>query len=222
MRVRLAVAPKMRCDIVTYAGVNLTGRRASIRIWPSGSIQGGVSSEDLGSMVIRAPHGTRVILATADGSNWEASPWRCIRLVPGFTVPSEDPNGFPGVRVPDLDLLDPPSSRRAQADLQSSYPLVERLEEGTDWTFGRTGSVTLKDHVVLIRVERDQEAGAEGSPDDAPQERVSDAQRVARALLERALEVAPDAVADLALAARAVLSPADALALEMWLDRQRG
>lgn len=208
MLIRFQVAPRTRCDLVTYSGVNLTGRRGTVRIWPSGSVQGRVETGDLQSMVIRAPHGTRVILCTHDGPDWEAHPWRCVRLLPGSTVPSESTAGFPGVRLPDLDLQDPPSAKRTQTDMESSYPLADRLADGTGWTFGRVGDVPLKDHVVLVVVEPDV---------DTVTGALTEGERVARAVLEVARAEAPAAFAALVDAARQALPPAAARSLGEWV-----
>ena len=80
MLVRFEVAPRSRCDLVFYAAPNLTGKRAQVRIFPSG-IQGAVHTEDVRSMVIRAPHGTRVLLVARPGPAWQDSTcvtWGCV------------------------------------------------------------------------------------------------------------------------------------------------
>jgi hypothetical protein len=143
----------MRCDLVAYSGRNLNGKRTAIRIFPGGSRRGELQVEDLGSLVIRAPHGTRVLLITEPGSDWERHPWRCVRLLAGNTVAPERPGGLPGVRIPALELLDRWDARRTTTELESSFRLVERLEDGQDWTFGRSG--TLKGRIKLIRVEKE-------------------------------------------------------------------
>lgn len=104
-------------------------------------------------MIVRAPYGIRVILIADPGPNWEASPWRCIRVLEAHSLLS-DHKGMPGIRIPDLALLDSHEAKKTDDFMESSYPMVERLADGTDWTFGRTGDLNVK----LIRVERDRVA----------------------------------------------------------------
>lgn len=176
MRVEIEVVGRVRCDLVAYAAPNLTGKRSTLRVFPSGSQQGGIDVADLRSLVIRAPHGTRVVLLTEAGAEWEEHPWRCVRVLREHSVPSRQRTGLPGVRLPDLDLLDEPAAKRTRDGLQSSYPLVERFADGEGWTFGRSGSRSLKAHVVAIRLERDEGGARPMHP----------AERVARALLAAA------------------------------------
>lgn len=144
----------IRCDLVFYAAPNLTGKRATLRVFPAGNKQGtNVEPEDLRSMVIRAPFGTRLVLCRSTGPDWEEVAWRCVELRPGHVVPPSRPGGLPGVRLPDLDLLDAPNAKHVSRELQSSYPRAERLEDGLDgehWTYGRTGE--LKGRVNAIRI----------------------------------------------------------------------
>jgi hypothetical protein len=194
VRVEWEVEPGTRCDVVTYAASNLTGKRGEIRIFPSGSRKGEVHTENLRSMVIRAPFGTRVVLLTQGGAQWEETAWRCVRIVEGRAMPSERGGGLPGVRLPDLDWLDAPDSKRTNPDVQATYPLVERFSEGEGWTFGRGGG--LKGRVAVIRVERDH---------GASEARLHAAERVARAVLAEAARRAPDALPALVEAAASAL-----------------
>ena len=163
-------------------------------------------------MVIRAHHGTRLILSTRSSGDFEATPWRCVRIIEGHTIASEIAQGMPGVRVPDLDLLDEPKSMRTNHALQSSYPLVESFDDGDTWTFGTTGIPPIKGHVRRIIVEKD----------DGPRQRkLSEGERVARAILGRAVELSPEQVDALAQAAVGELGAEAATALEEWLEAQR-
>ncbi len=209
MNVVFEIGKHVRCDILTWSGHNFGGKRTGIQVFPSGKVQGKVDSEDISSMVIRAYHGTRLILCTRATGDFEDAPWRCVRLVEGHTIPSEKKQGFPGVRVPDLDLLDKPSALRTDPGLQSSYPLVECFDDGDSWTFGSSGIPPIKGHVRRIIVEKDE----------GPQQRkLGEGEQVARAILTRARELTPDHLADLAAAATAELSAEAGEALTAWLD----
>jgi hypothetical protein len=148
---RWIVDPGVRCDLVFYAATNLTGKRATMRIFPAGNKQGtDIGPEDLRSMVIRAPLGTRVVLARSAGEAWEDLAWRCIELTRGHVVPPASATGLPGVRIPDIDLLDEPTAKHVSRDFQASYPLAERLDAGKGWSYGRPGD--LKGRVNVIRI----------------------------------------------------------------------
>ena len=181
----------VRCDIVTYKARNLAGKRGQVRIFPQGNRQGDVRGEDIGSMVIRAPHGVRVVLITEPGPGWRDHPWRCIRVLEGASLPARKP-GLPGVRIPDLDLLDEHGAKKTDPDLESTYPRAASIEDGQGWTFGRIGRI--KNRVQRIRVERDGSAsGAVLAEPDA----------LARAVVER---LGPDSVDEVAAALEAVLT----------------
>jgi hypothetical protein len=145
---------KHRVDIVAWSKPDMVARKSVVQIFPSGQ-QGELRTADVASMVIRAPLGTRLTLMTDSTSERWAHSWRCIRLLPGHVVPPSRRNGLPGVRLPDLDRLDPVGSRRTDRDLESSYPLTEHPEQGTSWTFGAVGPAPLKGNVIGIRVERE-------------------------------------------------------------------
>jgi hypothetical protein len=202
------LGPRIRCDLVAWGGVGFSGKRGIVRIFPTGNVQGTLEPEDVRALVIRAFHGTRVILAARPEGDFEDGPWRCVRVLPGHCLAPEEPQGLPGVRVPDLDRLDAYSARRTATELEQSYPLVSRFEDGEGWTFGTVGFPELKGHVRRIIIERD----------DAPRVRpLTDGERVARAVLARAREVAPEALPALLEAARGELEPAEITALEDWL-----
>lgn len=148
-----AIETGLRVDLVCYAGSNLNGKRSVVQIFPGGNRKGDVDGAELASLVVRARHGTRLVLVTEPGPDWQDSPWRCIRMVEGRTVPSERRLGMPGVRIPDLDLADPPNAKRTSREMQSTYPSAARLGDSDHWTYGRIGGI--KKRVVLIRIERD-------------------------------------------------------------------
>jgi hypothetical protein len=222
----------VRCDILTWSGTGFGGRQGRVRIFPGGNVQGVVEPENLRSMVIRAFHGTRVILAARAEGDFREGPWRCVRLLPGHTVAAERAGGMPGVRLPDIDRLDAPAARRTATDLEQSYPLVARLRDGVGWTFGQVGSGPLKGAVRRIIVEKDESVEEEEVPAGAPEadpraapvaptRAPGEGERVARALLGRAREVAPDALPALLEAAAAALDPDSAAALRDWLECPR-
>ena len=193
---RWVVEPGVRCDLIFYAGANLSGRRATLRVFPAGNKQGtDIGPDDLRSMVIRAPLGTRVVLCRSAGDLWEELPWRCVRLVEGHVVAPERPGGLPGVRIPDLDLFDAPDAKHTSRELMSSYPRADRLADGSGWTFGRSGE--LKGKVTAIRIEREGRADA---PAAAP------AQAAFDDLLQRLLDADPALAAAVGPHAAAVLA----------------
>lgn len=205
----------LRADIVCYAAKDLSGKRTAIQIFPGGNRKGDVRPADLASMVIRARHGTRVVLVTTPGNNWESEPWRCVRMIEGQTLPSQKKFGLPGIRLPDLDLLDSVDAKRTNRDLQSSYPRADHLADGEGWTFGRIGP--LKGRVTLIRVERDV------APDAQPE--LSEGQALARALIEANPTLAEPVAAALqrTLEARGEPDAADrAAALLRWASDLAG
>lgn len=149
---RWVVAPKMRCDLFFFAGVNLSGELTKVQVFAAGGRQGDVRGEDIKSMAIHGDHGVRVVLcASEDEETWQDSPWRAIRLKKGSTVPNRE--GTPAVRVPDIDWLDEPGARRNDPDIQVGYEEVASLGTGTEWTYGRTGP--LKGRVRMIRVDKE-------------------------------------------------------------------
>lgn len=148
------IGPRVRCDLVGYGGVNLTGPRSVVRIHPTGARKGNLYTDKLRSIVVLAPVGTRVILATSSArQGWQAEPWRCIRMVAGsmFT----NPEGQSGVRVPDLEWMDLPDAKRTSQGMQTGFTQVGSLAEGTGYTFGHGGG--LGGNVVAIWVEREIE-----------------------------------------------------------------
>ena len=143
------LAPKLRADLVCYAGLNLSGERRVVDIHVVSGRQGAdVPTAELRSLAFIAPLGTRLILKTTEDDDWESQPWRCIRIMKGFSFKTQEGNY--GVRIPDLEYLDKPDARRNDPDWQESYPIVEKLSEGTGWTFGREGDLKGKVRKITI------------------------------------------------------------------------
>lgn len=153
---RWEIEGKVRAQIVGFTGVNFSGERMEIEIWPVGGLQGDeMDGARLKSIGIIAPIGTRIVLMTAASEEgWEELPWRAIQVLKGFTFEAMDGKRV-GVQVPDLDRMDPPHVRRIMdPDVHHGYPSVDRLEEGRGWTFGRSGGIELKCNIRAIRVGR--------------------------------------------------------------------
>lgn len=147
----------IRAHIVGFTGINFSGQRIVVDIWPHGGRQDGEELEGhrLKSIGLIAPVGTRMILMTAaTEDNWEVLPWRCIQIVEGKTFDSVQFPGSVGAQVPDLDFVDAPAALRTDPDFQITYPHVACLEDGEGWTFGRIGTMSLKTNIRAIRVDR--------------------------------------------------------------------
>lgn len=146
----------VKCDLVSYSGINLTGVRYVVRIHPTGARKGTFRSHEFKSGVVLAPLGTRVVFCTsADPHAWEDSPWRAVRMMEGFQFKNE--SNQTGVRIPDLDWMDLPEAKKVNPDRQESYPYANRLSDGTTYTFGRVGGVELKNNIHAIIVERESD-----------------------------------------------------------------
>ncbi len=211
MEVVLEIGPFVRCDILAWSGIDFGGKRRALRVFPTGSVKGTLESEQVSSMVIRAFHGTRVILCTRSTGDFEDAPWRCIRTVEGHTLAPEVNPGMPGVRLPHLDRIDPYKAMRTNQELATSYPLVDNFDAGEGWTFGTRGLPDLVGHVRRIIIEKD----------DGPRVRqIGDAERMARLLLTKARELAPGAVPELVDLAVAELGRDDGEALRRWAEDQ--
>lgn len=149
---RWDIAENMRCDLVAFTGVNFSGRRSVVEIFPSGK-KGDLEGDAIQSLYIMAPLGTRIVLiASASESDWEQHTWRAIELRKGSAFKSKQ--GLPAVRLPDLDLMTKPNAERSDPDREESYPLAATLAEGKDWTYGRVGMQDLKNHIQAIRIEK--------------------------------------------------------------------
>jgi len=149
--VQVVVAPKVRCDILAYAGLHCGGQMHLVRVLPHGGFEGKIDGNEFQSLFLAGPHGTRVTLATGTGDDWEAYTWRTIKLVPGKTFTAK--NGKQAVRVPDLDTLERPDAFRADPNASVNYPHAETRDKGEGWTFGRPGH--LKNRVRVIYVDKE-------------------------------------------------------------------
>lgn len=154
MEIKLKIGQYSRCDIVSYGATNRAGKRNTLRIFPTGSKKGKLFTEDLSSMIIRAPYGMRIILCSSDEDNWEDHPYRCMTMIEGIVIPPPEPGSLPGIRIPDLDFMHPPSVLRSVDGFSKSYPLVKDFSDGTGWCFGTIGSTKLKKNVKMIIFER--------------------------------------------------------------------
>ncbi|MSP55487.1 MAG: hypothetical protein EXR69_07790 [Myxococcales bacterium] len=146
------VAPRMRMDLVCFAGLNLAGERRIVDVHAVGGRQGGdVAPEDLKSLVVLGAVGTRVLLKTAPGDDWEKHPWRAILVTKAHHYRTKE--GETGVRVPDLDWFDKPDARRTDTEVQETFPYAETYAEGLasgEWTFGRPGPLKQKVKAIVI------------------------------------------------------------------------
>jgi hypothetical protein len=150
--VRWVLGPHVRADLVGYTGTDVTGGQLIAQIYPSGFRDGTIDGTRIQSIAIGAPVGVRVVLcATGDEGEWQAHPWRCIRVMAGQTWFTKE--GVPAVRVPDLEWLHPFDQKKSGDGNQVSYPFAATLAEGTGWTFGRPGPLKLQ--VRMIRVEHE-------------------------------------------------------------------
>lgn len=214
MRIQFKIGGQMRCDLVAYSGINLSGKKAAVRIFPTGTIHGTFYTQNLRSMVIRAPFGTRLILACQAGESWESGTWRCIDMIKGFHVPSAKATGLPGVRIPDLDLLNDPSSKRLNTDLQSGFPIVDSIKDGTGWTFGHLAGEKLKGNITQIIIQ----------PGQGQQEtKLSALQSLARSVLKVAHEQNADCFDLMVEAAKkSLVKKEERERLDTWLKELSG
>lgn len=144
----------VRVMIHAFTGLNFSGQRATVDIWPRGGRQGDeIDGTRLKSIGMIAPLGTRIILcASAAEEGWEQFPWRAFELREGSTFQSQ--SGQPAVQLPDIDFLDPPAALRSDPDFQTRYLHVESPDERPGWTYGRVGHSLLKCNVRQIRIDR--------------------------------------------------------------------
>lgn len=148
---RWEVPPKLRFDIVAFAGLNLSGERHVVEFHTMGGRQGDLETGDLKSLAIIGPIGLRVILKTSeDPENWIKHSWRCVKLMKGHTFDTKE--GRTCVRVPDLDFLDAFDARRTDPDLQGGFEGATTLD-APGWTFGHQGKLPLKCQIRSIQVD---------------------------------------------------------------------
>ncbi len=150
MPIKWTIPERLKAAFVMYTAVNLSGGRKAVRLFLRGR-KGDPAPTAAASMVIRAPYGTTVVLQTEPGPGWERGTWRAIRLLKGFSVPGKE-TPLPGVRLPDLDMLDAFDAKKGGTSYQESYPLVDRFAQGEGWTFGAARDEELKNNVRGIMV----------------------------------------------------------------------
>lgn len=149
---RWEVAPKLRFDLVAFAGLNLSGERRVVEFHAMGGRQGELTAADLKSCAIVGPVGLRVVFKTSDDpDNWLRHSWRCVRLLAGHTFTTKE--GRPCVRIPDLDLLNTFDARRTDPEFEEGYELADSLDGSKAWTFGNVGKLPLKLNVKAIQVD---------------------------------------------------------------------
>lgn len=155
MNVRWDIGLGVRAELHFFTGLNFSGQRSSCLIFHDGRRQGDdVDGMRVKSCGIIAPYGTRLTLVTAASpETWQELPWRAIVVLDGTSFTSR--SGKPAVQVPDLDTMDAPDANRTDLETHVGFPLVERLEQGAGWTFGRTlPNLPLKCNLRAIRLDR--------------------------------------------------------------------
>lgn len=180
MNVRWHVGPGVRANLIAYSAPNLSGKRQVTQLFPQGARKGTIDGSALRSLVIRAVPGTRIVLCASQSDAWELAAWRCIRVLEGSSLRSEQKHGLPGVRIPDIDWCDRYSAKRTDPEVQATCPAADTLADGEGWTFAHPGQ--LGGRVAMIRVEREDVSGRVLTP----------AERVAIAMLDTVAEQAPD------------------------------
>lgn len=147
---RWDIDENIRCTLFAFTGLNLSGNRSRVRVFPSG-VDGKLGS-NFRSITIVAPVGVRVILMTASSEdNAFDMPWRAIEIRKGKHFKLE--SGSPAVNIPDLDLYEEYDAERIDPDFVQTYAHVSSPDERPDWTYGMRGDVKLKNSVHAIKVE---------------------------------------------------------------------
>lgn len=152
--IRWEIGPMVRCDVITYSGPNFSGKKARMRIFPTGSRQGALDGSSLASFIFRGPPGTRIVFVSHAGEEWENHPWRAVELSKECSIQSAKSKRLRGVRVPDIDYLDHFDAKITNSSGSASYPHVSTLNEGSGWTYGRQADGGLRNNVAVIRVEK--------------------------------------------------------------------
>ncbi|MFT7521100.1 MAG: hypothetical protein ACI9MC_003251 [Kiritimatiellia bacterium] len=144
------IEKNVRCFIFAYSGIDYSGDRYECRIFPSGRHGDELEGKTIKSIAVVAPVGTRVVLKTTLQDDWESATWRAIVICEGEHATTSE--GKSGVQVPDLDTIAKPDALRSNPDVEESYPLCDKLDNGKGWTYGRVGDRELKGGVVAISV----------------------------------------------------------------------
>lgn len=147
------VAERMRAHIVGFTGVNFSGVRMEVDIWPSGSRKGEIDGSRIKCIGIIAPVGTRLVLrqSTAE-TGWEDYGWRAIEIREGFTFESRDGKRV-GVQVPELDVMDRPGALYTDTEFPQGYVQSNGLDERPSWTYGRSATTPLRERIRCIMVD---------------------------------------------------------------------
>lgn len=146
------VAPRMRAWIVGFTGINFSGNRMEVDLWPSGFQKGDIDGSRLKSVGIMAPVNTRLVLRASTGDDWMRYPWRAIEIREGHTFTARDGRRV-GAQIPDLDVLDEPGALRTHPDFAQGFHQAATLDERPAWTYGRTTATPLKERVRCIMVD---------------------------------------------------------------------
>lgn len=146
------IAENCRADIVGYSGINYSGDRYETRIFPSGRQGDELPGDNIRSMTILAPYGTRVTLRTTLQDSWLEHTWRTIIITKKNVFEIED--GRYGVRIPDLDFMARGDAFRHNPDVEESVLRAKNPDDRKGWTYGMTGPIPLKRGVVMIMVDK--------------------------------------------------------------------
>ena len=80
---RWEIAKNMRCDLLAFTGINFSGKRTTMQIYPS-SKKGDLEGPGISSLVVIAPYDTRVVLlSSVSETDWEQMAWRAIEIKKG-------------------------------------------------------------------------------------------------------------------------------------------
>ena len=153
-KVQWEVGPMVRCDIISYSGINYSGKRGQMRIFPTGSHQGAIEVENMGSVLLRAPVGVRMTFISTAGEQWEQEPWRAIEFSKANSIQSSVAKRLRAIRIPDLDYLDHFDAKATNPSGSTGYPHAASLNEGQGWTYGNQRDGGLKGKVQIIRLEK--------------------------------------------------------------------
>ena len=153
-KIRWDIGPMVRCDIISYSGINYSGKRGQMRIFPTGSQQGAIDGEKLGSVLLRAPVGLRMTFIASAADDWEGEAWRSVEFSKQNSIQSSIAKRLRAIRIPDLDYLDHFDAKTTNPTGSTGYPHAPGLNEGEGWTYGRQIDGGLKGKIQVIRIER--------------------------------------------------------------------
>lgn len=153
MDVRWDIAKGVRAEYHFFTGLSFSGVRTTGLIFHDARRQGDeVDGARIKSGGIIAPYGVRMTIIASATDSWEEMPWRSVVVMEATSFKSQA--GKPAVQIPDLDMLDKWDTNRADLERQMGYPQVERLADGTGWTYGRSvPNLPLKCNVRVIKLD---------------------------------------------------------------------